>query len=86
MGRRSLIHAPCCYMPQVRNVAHLPWALVGTVGISAVLYILLALALALMVYPSIACPDLAFLTPHVSFITAFVTHCECREHAAGRIH
>ena len=74
-GAGGLPMCPVVTLPQVRHVAHLPWALVGTVGVSAVLYILLALALALMVFPSIACPDLAFLTPQASFITAFVTHC-----------
>ena len=74
-GAGGLPMCPVVTLPQVRHVAHLPWALVGTVGVSAVLYILLALALALMVFPSIACPDLAFFTPQASFITAFVTHC-----------
>ena len=74
---------PFCGMSQVRNVDHLPWALVGTVSIATVFYTLMALALAIMVFPSIACPDTAFLSPKVSFITAFVTHCECYQRAAG---
>ena len=63
----------------------LPWAIIGTVGVSTLLYVLLALALALMVYPSIACPAWQFflsgasdtVVDTVTFISAFVGgHCE----------
>lgn len=70
---------------QVKDVRDLPWAIVGTVGISTLLYVLLALSLALMVFPSIGCPDWVFflagasgsVQQSVSFLSAFVSgHCE----------
>ena len=70
---------------QVKDARDLPWAIVGTVGISTLLYVLLALSLALMVYPSIGCPDWVFflagtggsVQQSVSFLSAFVSgHCE----------
>ena len=60
----------------------------GTVGVSAGLYIMLATALVLLTYPNITCP--AFLqfpcaplnwvqsAPTIGFTNAFVyAHCEC---------
>lgn len=56
-------------------MSHLPWAIVGTVGIATVWYCLLALALAFVFYPGIGCPACVFFnngdqTP--GFIDAFV--------------
>jgi amino acid transporter len=42
-------------------VAQLPWAILGTVCTSTILYLMLAVGLALMVCPSIACPATFFL-------------------------
>ena len=68
-------------------MAHLPWALIGTAGISCLIYFMLALSLALLTYPSISVP--AFLQfpcapakwaqsgPTIGFTAAFVyAHCE----------
>jgi hypothetical protein len=46
---------------QVQNVAHLPWAIMGTVLTSTTIYLMLALGLALMICPTIACPALFFM-------------------------
>lgn len=46
---------------EARDVGQLPWAILGTVCTSTTLYLMLALGLALMVCPSIACPAIFFL-------------------------
>ncbi|KAI3435769.1 hypothetical protein D9Q98_001827 [Chlorella vulgaris] len=46
---------------EVQNVAHLPWAIMGTVLTSTTIYLMLALGLALMICPTIACPALFFM-------------------------
>lgn len=80
---RCAPHRP--HAAQVKDSRDLPWAIVGTVGVSTLLYILLALSLALMVYPSIGCPSWEFflagtsdsVQQTVSFLSAFVSgHCE----------
>lgn len=38
--------------PQARNVAHVPWALVGTPLAAMVLYVMIALALVMAAVPS----------------------------------
>jgi APA family basic amino acid/polyamine antiporter len=90
-GRSRPLIKTCRWHPhnclQVKDVAHLPWAIVGTVGLSTGLYIMLATALVLLTYPNITCP--AFLqfpcapanweqsAPTIGFTTAFVyAHCE----------
>lgn len=60
---------------EAQDVGALPWAILGTVGVSTGVYLLLALALALMVYPGIACPSCQFFRDGdqlVTFINAFV--------------
>lgn len=60
---------------QVQNVRHLPPAIVGTVLISMLTYLLLSLSLVLLVYPNIACPACNIVgsstPPLVNFISAF---------------
>lgn len=69
---------------QVADVRQLPWAIVGTVALSILIYSCLALALALLVFPGVACPDWHFFltgsndaSQYVTFISAFINgHCE----------
>ena len=72
----TFIHAPRPALApgdaQARNVAHLPWAIVGTVAISMVTYFMLAVALVLMVSPSISHPNPILYSPSITFIAAFV--------------
>ncbi|KAL4429605.1 hypothetical protein ABPG77_008654 [Micractinium sp. CCAP 211/92] len=60
---------------EVQNVRHLPPAIVGTVLISMLTYLLLSLSLVLLVYPNIACPACnivgSSIPPLVNFISAF---------------
>lgn len=81
----SVYCRPALAAVQVKDSRDLPWAIVGTVGVSTCLYILLALSLALMVYDGIACPNWVFflagnsgsVQERVSFLSAFVSgHCE----------
>jgi APA family basic amino acid/polyamine antiporter len=69
---------------EVKDARDLPWAIVGTVCVSTLLYVLLALALALMVFDGVACPNWVFfltgssdsVQQTVSFLSAFVSgHC-----------
>lgn len=59
----------------MRNVAHLPWAILGTVAASTLLYVMLALALVLVVAQTIACPEWVYFVdgvPTINFIDAFI--------------
>jgi hypothetical protein len=87
-------HHPCPPCPhlayskmQAQNVAHLPWALIGTAGISCLIYFMLALSLVLLTYPSISAPGFPQFpcatyswvqsSPTIGFTSAFVyAHCE----------
>ncbi|PSC68357.1 cationic amino acid transporter 1-like [Micractinium conductrix] len=61
---------------EVKDVRHLPAAILGTVGVACLMYVMLALALAVLAYPNISCPADALIPPFppplVNFISAFV--------------
>lgn len=60
---------PSC--TQAKDVAHLPWALVGTVGASTVLYVMLAVAMVYLGLPNVAKPMLPPDEPYLTFASAF---------------
>ena len=66
----------CAAALQVKDVRHLPAAILGTVGVACLMYVMLALALAVLAYPNISCPADALIPPFppplVNFISAFV--------------
>lgn len=63
----------CPPPPQVKNVNHIPWAIVGSITASGVLYFMLALALVLMTAPNIACPYADYFSSlnRLNFVTVF---------------
>ncbi|KAL4419847.1 hypothetical protein ABPG75_006945 [Micractinium tetrahymenae] len=61
---------------EVKDVRHIPWALLGTIGISTFLYAMLALSLVLMTCPNAACPAVGFFSSlwKLSFVMAFTAN------------
>jgi hypothetical protein len=58
---------------QVKNINHIPWAIVGSITASGVLYFMLAFCLVLMTAPNISCPYSEYLSSlrRLNFITVF---------------
>lgn len=87
-----LITLPFLATCQVKNVNHIPWAIVGSITGSGLLYFMLALALVLMTAPNVACPYATYFSSlnRLNFVTVFNAvgerGCRVRPRAAAQAH